>query len=337
MSVNTNDSGMNRYLDTVLSTRVRLARNIDGIPFPVRLNALERHNLNTEICEVLRSDRENIRAVDMSSLYPYEAVSLAERHLITPEFASGGEGKLLLLSEDEKVSIMLGEKDHIRIQCFEEGLDTEGAFERADYYDSLLNNALHFAFDSKLGYLNQNPRDIGTGMRASVMMHLPALSRSGAMAKLSSTAGKMGFVIRGSYGDGASVKGDIFRITNYVTMGISEEEALHNLKSFALQLSTKERAAAEKLISDINIRDRINRSAGLIRNAVLMSSDEMMELLSWVRLGAVFGVVDADISLINKLFVTMQPATINVLMKQRLNETQQDALRAEAVKQIFRD
>ncbi len=337
MSVNTNDNGTNRYLDTVLSTRVRLARNIDAVPFPVRLNLLERHNLNSRICDILADSGDNLRVIDMSSLYPYEAVSLAERHLITPEFASGGEGKVLLLSQDEKVSIMLGEKDHIRIQGFEEGLDTESAYKRAERYDVILNNALRFAFDSKLGYLNQNPRDIGTGMRASVMMHLPALSRNGAMAKLSATASKMGFVIRGSYGDGASVKGDIFRITNYITMGISEEEALYNLKSFALQLATKERSAAEKLISEINIKDRINRSAGLIKNAVLLSSDEMMELLSWIRLGALFSVVQADVQLINKLLVTMQPATVNVLMKQRLSETQQDALRAEAVKQIFAD
>lgn len=326
-----------RLCDTVLSTRVRLARSIDSLPFPVRLNALQKQELNMGICRILTENNSRLQVIAMNSLYPYEAISLAERHLISPEFASVSEGRVLLLDEEEKVSIMLCERDHIRIQGFAEGLDPMSAYNEALKYESLLGSRLHFAFDSKLGYLNQNPKDIGTGMRASVLMHLPALSRTGAMEKLSATALKLGFVIRGSYGDGASVKGDIFRISNIVTMGITEEEALGNLKSIALQIATKERSAAEKLISDINIRDRINRSAGLIRNAVLLSSDEMMELLSWVRMGAIYGVVDADASLISRLFVTMQPATVNVLAGQKLPDSARDEIRAKTVKQIFRD
>lgn len=325
-----------RLQDTVLSTRVRLARNIDSLPFPVRLNALQKQELNSGICRILTENNSSLQIIAMNSLYPYEAISLAERHLISPEFASSSEGRVLLLDEEERVSIMLCERDHIRIQGFSDGLDPESAYNEAAKYESILGNRLHFAFDGKLGYLNQNPKDIGTGMRASVLMHLPALSRTGAMEKLSATALKLGFVIRGSYGDGASVKGDIFRISNIVTMGISEEEALANLKSIALQIATKERSAAEKLISDINIRDRINRSAGLIRNSVLLSSDEMMELLSWVRLGALYGVVEADASLISRLFVTMQPATVNVLAGQKLPEAARDEIRAKTVKQIFK-
>ncbi len=325
-----------RLQDTVLSTRVRLARNIDSLPFPVRLNALQKQELNMSICRILTDSGCPLQIISMSSLYPYEAISLAERHLISPEFASNSEGRILLLSEDEKISIMLCEKDHIRIQGFSEGLDPHGAYNEALRYESILGKNLNFAFDGKLGFLNQNPKDIGTGMRASVLLHLPALSRSGAMEKLSATAQKLGFVIRGSYGDGASVKGDIFRISNNLTMGISEEDALGNLKSIALQIATKERAAAEKLVNEINIRDRINRSAGLIKNAVLLSSDEMMELLSWVRLGALYGVIDADASLISRLFVSMQPATVNVLAGQKLPEAARDEIRAKAVKQIFK-
>ena len=323
--------------DTVLSTRVRLSRNIDSLPFPVRLNALQKQELNMGICRILSDSGCPLKAISMSSLYPYEAISLAERHLISPEFASNSEGRVLLLDENEKISIMLCERDHIRIQGFSEGLDPAGAYGEALKYERILSEKLKLAFDSKLGYLNQNPKDIGTGMSASVLLHLPALSRTGAMEKLSATALKLGFVIRGSYGDGASVKGDIFRISNIVTMGISEEGALENLKSMTLQISTKERAAAEKLVSDINIRDRINRCAGLIKNAVLLSSDEMMELLSWVRLGALYGVIDADTSLISRLFVTMQPATVNVLAGQKLSEAARDEIRAKTVKQIFRE
>ncbi|MBR3767393.1 MAG: ATP--guanido phosphotransferase [Clostridia bacterium] len=329
-------SGSNRHLDTVLSTRVRLARNIDGVPFPVRLNSVEKQSINIKICEILSLSEQKLQAIEMSSLYPYEAISLAERHLISPEFASMSEGRVLLLSEDEKISIMLCEKDHVRIQGFEEGLDLENAYKNAEVYDEILDSSLHFAFDPKLGYLNQNPKDIGTGMKASVMMHLPALSRTGAMTKLSATSMKLGFNIRGSYGDAASVKGDIFRISNSVTMGISEEEALENLKTLVLQIATKERAAAEKFVTDINIKDRINRSVGLLQNAVLLSSDEMMELLSWVRLGALYGIVEADPHTIAKLFTAMQPATINVLAKQKLPESVRDEIRAKTVKQALK-
>lgn len=321
--------------DTALSTRVRIARNIDSLPFPVRLNALQKQELNSGICRILTENDSSLHIMAMNSLYPYEAISLAERHLISPEFASVSEGRVLLLDKEEKVSIMLCERDHIRIQGFSDGLDPESAYREAVKYENILGSRLQFAFDGKLGYLNQNPKDIGTGMRASVLMHLPALSRTGAMEKLAATANKLGFVIRGSYGDGASAKGDIFRISNIITMGIGEEEALGNLKSIALQIATKERSAAEKLVSDINIRDRINRSAGLIRNAVLLSSDEMMELLSWVRLGALYGVLEADTALISRLFVTMQPATVNVFAGQKLPEAARDEIRAKAVKKIF--
>ena len=326
----------NTQLDAVLSTRVRLARNIDKIPFPVRLNSIEKQNVNFGICRFLSEKGCDLTLTEMSSLYPYEAISLAERHLISPEFASASEGRVLLMSQNEEISIMLCERDHLRIQCTKQGLQTQEAFEGAQVYDELLSSGFRFAFDQKLGYLNQNPKDIGTGMKASVLMHLPALSATGAMARISATASKLGFSVRGSYGDGASVKGDIFRISNTVTMGISENEALTNLKTMALQIATKERAAAEELIKDIGIRDRINRSAGIIENAVLMSSDEMMELLSWVRLGAVYGAVNADIPLINKLFVSMQPATMNVLAKRKLTENERDEIRAKTVKQIFR-
>ncbi len=323
------------HSDVVLSTRLRLARNINGIPFPVRLNILEKQKINYGICKILSDKELKLRITEMSSLYPYEIISLAERHLISPEFASSAEGRVLLLSEDEKISIMLQERDHIRIQAFEDGLQPEKAYGNASYYDDLLDNALHFAFEPKLGYLNQHPKDLGTGMRASVLMHLPALSRTGVMTKISATAAKLGFIVRGSYGDGASVKGDIFRISNSVTMGISEEEAISNLKTLALQITTREHSAAEEMITDINVRDRVNRCAGLIKNSVLLSADEMMELLSWVRFGSLYDLVQADPELISKLMVTMQSATINVLADRKLSETAADEIRAKTVKQIF--
>ena len=318
--------------DTILSSRVRLARNIDGVPFPVRLNVNRRAAVNRKVCETLRQAGKTMRAIDMSRLYPYEAVSLAERHLISPEFTSGTEGRLLLLSEDERVSIMLNEEDHIRIQAIEPGLAPEQAWRNACVYDDALDAGIQYAFDNRLGYLNQNPRDLGTGMRVSVMMHLPALSKTGGMTKFASMIGKLGMNVRGSYGDAASVKGDIFRIGNQVSMGITEEEAIANLKSLAMQLATREHAAAAELVKDISVRDRITRAEGVLKTAMLLTADEMMEMLSWVRLGALYGLNDADPDEISEMFTSLQPASVNVMAGAKLTAAQRDELRAQLVR-----
>ncbi len=318
--------------DTILSSRVRLARNIDGVPFPVRLNVNRRAAVNRKVCEALRQAGKTMRAIDMSRLYPYEAVSLAERHLISPEFTSGTEGRLLLLSEDEHVSIMLNEEDHIRIQAIEPGLAPEQAWRNACAYDDALDAGIQYAFDNRLGYLNQNPRDLGTGMRVSVMMHLPALSKTGGMTKFASMIGKLGMNVRGSYGDAASVKGDIFRIGNQVSMGITEEEAIANLKSLAMQLATREHAAAAELVKDIGVRDRITRAEGVLKTAMLLTADEMMEMLSWVRLGALYGLNDADPDEISEMFTSLQPASVNVMAGAKLTAAQRDELRAQLVR-----
>lgn len=325
----------NSHIDVVLSTRVRLVRNLDSVPFPVRLNTLRKQEVNSGIIRAVKNAELPLNVIDMSSLYPFETVSLAERHLISPEFASSTEGRMLLLSPDEKISVMLCERDHIRIHCTEDGLELQSAYNNALKVSDAIGSYFEYAFDRKLGFLSQNPKDLGTGMRPSVLMHLPALSRTGVMTKISATASKLGISVRGSYGDAASVKGDLFRISNTVTMGISEEEALDNLKTIVLQIATRERTAAEEFIKDINTKDRINRCAGLIRNAVLLTADEMTELLSWVRLGALYGTVKADVSLINRMFSSMQPATINVLAKQKLPDSVKDEIRARSVKQIF--
>lgn len=322
-----------RQSDIILSTRVRLARNIEGLPFPVRLNNPRRSSVNSRCCKALEKEGLPLRVIDMSSLYPYERISLAERHLISPEFASSSDGRILLLSEDERISIMLNEDDHIRIQALENGLTLQKAYENAALYDDALDKNLHFAFDPKLGYLNQNFSDIGAGMKASVMMHLPALSRTGVMTGIASMLLKLGMNIRGSYGDAASVKGDIYRISNQVTLGITEEQAIENLEAIAMQIATKERAAAEELVKDISIRDKINRSEALLRGAVLLTADEMMELLSWVRLGALNSLSDTSPEEINKLFVSMQPATVNVLAGKKLPSSVRDEIRAKKVKE----
>ena len=320
------------YGETVLASFVRLARNLEGIPFPVRLNVNRKNAVNEAICRAVAAvgGFQAVRPVD---LRPYEAVSLAERCVITPEFAAAADGALLLTSETQELSLMLCDGDHLRILAAKPGLDPEGAHAAADACDDALDARLHFAFDSRLGYLNQDPLEIGTGMRATVLMHLPALSRSGTVAYLASTAAKLGITVKGAFGDGITVKGDVYRISNTLTMGLSEAEAIGNLKSLCLQLATRERDAAETQIRDIATQDRIRRAYALLSGAALLSADEMTDMLSAVRMGAVYGLLQADLTAINELFVTMQPASINCIAGEKLPRSERDALRARLVRE----
>lgn len=322
--------------DIILSTRVRFARNLASFPFPCRLDAAGRK----EVCETVRDALADVSGIklhyiDMNDLSEKQSVALAERHLISPEFTSGGEGRALLLSEDESVSIMLCEEDHIRIQVIKGGLDLEGAYDLANKIDDLLDSKLNYAFDERLGYLTQCPTNIGTGMRASVMMHLPALSKCNQTAKLSSTVSKLGLTVRGSYGEGTVAKGDIYQISNQVTLGISEKTALDNLKSIAMQIATQERAAGEEFVKNVSILDRITRAYGILSSARLLSTDEMLDLFSWVRLGSVYGIIEADITKLNELTETMQAATLASKNGEFLSSDERDEIRAKTVREAL--
>lgn len=322
--------------DVILSTRVRFARNLEEYPFPSRLDAEGREKVCQSVRDAL-SDVSGIKLhyIDMTDLTDKQAVALAERHLISPEFTSGGKGRALLLSDDESVSIMLCEEDHIRIQVIKGGLDLEGAFELANKIDDLLDSKLRIAFDERIGYLTQCPTNLGTGMRASVMMHLPALSKCNQMSKLASTVGKLGLTVRGTYGEGTNAKGDIYQLSNQVTLGISERTALDNLKSITMQIATQERAAGEEYVKNVNILDRITRSYGILSSARLLSTDEMLDLFSWVRLGAVYGVVNADITKINELTESMQAATLASRHGEQLSSDERDEIRARTVREAL--
>lgn len=321
-----------QHSDIVLGSVVRAAANVKGVPFPVRLNIREKNLLHQKLCLALRQSPAQLSLISMGNLYPYEAVSLAERFVVTPAFASAGAGALLLTGENGNLSIMLGEEDHLKIQYISGGLSPEKAYGRVAYYKNLINKELELAVDKTLGFLNQSPMNIGTGLQVSAIMHLPALSRSGALPALASTFHKMGLALKGAYGDGLTVKGDLYRLSNTLTMGISEEEAIQNLKSICLQLATRERLAAETLLGDIGVRDRIQRSVALLSSAVLLTSNELIDLLSWVRLGSLYGVCGFEIPVINDLMIRLFPASVNAAAGQRLSAERRDELRAKIVR-----
>ena len=322
--------------DVVISTRIRFARNLREYPFPCRLSDEKKRKVASIIKEAVLEGHSAIsdrfRYIQMSELTQEEAVSLVERHLVSPEFISDRQGRGLLLLDDESVSIMINEEDHVRIQVIREGMQLEETFSMADKIDTLLDESLNFAFNEKLGYLTQCPTNIGTGMRASLMLHLPALQESGAMGKIAGSLSKLGIVVRGLYGEGTEPYGAVYQMSNQVTLGITEQEAIKNLRDVAMQLVVQERNAREQLSGNINVLDDICRSYGILLYAKLVSNNECMKLLSQVRFGAAMGLFEIDFDILNRLLMEIQPATLMKNVGKKLTPTERDHIRAELVR-----
>ena len=325
--------GVGEQSDIVVSTRIRLARNLNEYPFPNKLNTKSRTALNNIIKDAVESDNKfDLRFVEMKSLARFEAASMAERHIISPEFASDADGRALMISKDEDICIMLNEEDHIRIQIMKSGFALDEAYAVADEIDDLLGSKLEYAFDERIGYLTQCPTNLGTGMRASVMLHLPALTMNGQIHKLINTISKLGLTFRGAFGEGTKATGDMYQLSNQITLGISEEFAIRNLKAITLQLCANERAAREELLKSIDTEDAIYRAYGTLKWARLLSTQELMDNLSLVRLGSVAGKISVPIETLNELMISMQPASINVMAAQKLDEKERDTIRATKVR-----
>lgn len=327
--------------DAVISTRLRLARNIREYPFPAKLNADQRQKVEQAVKDAVMncvdSIDKNFRFLNMEDLSQTEAVSLVERHLVSPEFISDRKGRGLILTDDECISIMINEEDHLRIQVMQEGLSLNEAYDLADRLDSMLNGRLDFAFDERLGYLTQCPTNLGTGMRASLMLHLPALQESGTMGRIAANLSKLGLAIRGTYGEGTEPVGAMYQLSNQVTLGLSEREAIQNLSSIAMQMVSQERTARDALVKNIETQDAIFRSAGILQNARMLSNEEFMKLISNVRLGISAGLItNISYDAVNSLIVQVQPATIMLPGQQKLTPAQRDALRAEIVSKRLR-
>ena len=313
--------------DVVVSTRVRLARNLKQYPFPARASASQREAVERQVKDALLSGNsilsKEFRFVPLENTTQEEAVSLVERHIVSPEFIADRRGKAVLISADESISIMVNEEDHLRIQVLREGFSLKEAAETADRIDTLLSENLDFAFDPELGYLTQCPTNLGTGLRASVMLHLPGLTESGAMPRIASNLSKLGLTIRGTYGEGSKSIGALYQLSNQITLGLSENEAIENLRSITVQLMEEERKARAQMSEEIAWQDMIDRAAGVLKSARVLSSSEFMELLSYIRLGLSTGVLQGVTTQeLNALMVNAQPATLMARAGKQLDETQ---------------
>ena len=326
--------------DVVISTRIRLARNLRQFPFPSSMSDTQKQQAN----ELIRAAVEDMSGqigglsyTDMTTVSQREALSMMERHLISPEFASGTVGRGLLMTADESISIMLQEEDHLRMQVLCPGLQLDAAYQMADRIDTALDERLHFAFDERLGYLTQCPTNLGTGMRASIMLHLPALQSRGAVEQLSRTVSKLGLTIRGMYGEGSQSQGAIYQLSNQITLGISETAAVENLRSIAVQIIREERAAREEFRSDPQFEDQLYRSIGLLSNVRILSGKEFMKLISVVRMGVAMKMIDTiGLDTINALICRVQPATLMVSADKELDPAERDSLRATMVRECLK-
>lgn len=323
----------------VISTRIRLARNLKSYPFPCRLNYQGREEVNQRVADALQNGNSAIakdfELVDFDSMSDTQKASFVERHLVSPEFIGNTKGRALLMLSDETVSLMLNEEDHIRLQIIMDGYCLDEAYDLADKIDTLLDERLTFAFDEKLGYLTQCPTNLGTGMRASVMLHLPALRQSGAMNTIATNLSKLGIAVRGMYGEGTSSEGAVYQLSNQVSLGISEKAALQNLKNITEQLVHREVMQREQLIRSVDARDKIMRSLGILRYALTVTHKEAVGLLSNVRLGICAGLIDMPTEKINKLMTEIQPATLTVNAGKPMKPAERDVCRAELIRKAL--
>lgn len=323
--------------DVVISTRIRIARNIVDFPFPCKLDGEQGAKVVERARAALLDSREEASKydfIDMQKLTPARAMSLSEKHLISPEFARNREGRALILSKDESVSIMLNEEDHIRIQVMLPGMQLDEALSKANVIDDHFDSKLRYAFDENLGYLTQCPTNLGTGLRASVMLHLPALEQSGAVGNLTAAVSKLGLVIRGTFGEGSRARGAFYQLSNQVTLGISEKQAIDNLSVVANELISQELAAREALRkTGAALEDKIWRSYGILVTARLLTTDEFMALVSNVRLGATMKLIDTGLETINELINEVQPSTLTASAGRNLDSQSRDELRARIVRE----
>ena len=324
----------------VISTRVRLARNLTGYPFPCKLSQQGREDVIERVVSAVKNSNsvlaDDFSFINMSGLDPRQSVSLVEKRLVSPEFISDPEGRALLLSKDESLSIMINEEDHIRLQVITKGLSLDEAYDTADKLDTLLDENLDFAFDEKLGYLTQCPTNLGTGMRASVMLHLPALEKSRAVSRIAGNLSKLGLTIRGAHGEGTEPKGALYQLSNQVTLGISEKAAIENLKNITAQLVAQEEQARERLCKSVDVQDTIARSLGILKYALVISHDEALKLLSNVRLGIVSGQIkEIGTETIDSLMTAVEPATLSVAAGKSLSPHERDIERAKLIQKTL--
>ena len=324
----------------VLTTRIRLARNLAGRSFPGWAKPAARAEIFAGCRRAVATTEPMQRGLDLAigDLSDLEKQILVERHLISRELSGAKADAGVIISPDQTFAVMINEEDHLRIQVLRAGFQLKKAWNAINEFDTALEDQLDFAFSPRLGYLTACPTNLGTAMRASVMMHLPALVISNQMEKVVRAVNQLGMVVRGLFGEGSDASGSIFQISNQTTLGESEEEIIKRLGSVIQSITEHELNARAKLLeADAGkLFDKIGRAFGILQNSHLLSSSEAMNLLSLIRLGVDLNVFpDGSRSVIDRLFIEAQPGHLQYAQKRQFEPGQRDLLRAVRLRSEF--
>lgn len=328
--------------DVIISSRIRLARDLDHYPFPHRMDSQQARQAADEITEAFfNQDKERKRSyllLELETLSEEDQLALAEKRLISSDLASKGVGRRVIISRDESVSIMINEEDHIRIQSMQAGLNLEAAYEAAAAAALILEGKLSLAYSERYGFLTACPTNTGTGMRASVMAHLPGLTMSGRIKDVIESLNKMGFAVRGNYGEHSKAQGHLFQISNQLTLGLTEDDLISDLKRMLLQLIEQERKVRREIYRQqpLLIEDKVMRALGILTQARIMTTEEAVTLLSSIRLGLSLGLLpqvqEADL---NRIQAAIGPASIQKAQGRLMAPEERDTARAAIIREIL--
>ncbi|MBP3966759.1 protein arginine kinase [Paenibacillus lignilyticus] len=325
--------------DVVISSRIRIARNLSSHPFPMLATTEQANEVMEQLTNVAEtgqlSELGNFETIKLSQLNELERRVLVEKHLISPNLANESRSGAVLLSENESVSIMVNEEDHLRIQCLYPGFQVKEAWGLANRIDDIFEEVTNYAYDERRGYLTSCPTNVGTGIRSSVMMHLPGLVLSQQINRILSAVTQVGLAVRGIYGEGSEALGNLFQISNQITLGQSEGEIIENLHSVARQIIEHERAARQRLLEESRVRleDRVYRSYGILSHAMIMDTKEASQRLSDVRLGIDLGLIrNVSPQVMNEMMVLTQPGFLQQVFHEKMTPEQRDIRRAELIR-----
>lgn len=325
-----------------MSSRIRLARNLADFPFIGRCTDIDRATIEAIVREHLSSEPQlaNLTFIDVADLESLDRQFLVERQLISREHADADGARAVAIDAGENLSLMVNEEDHLRLQVMRSGLDLHGAWDQINEVDNIIEEHLTYAFHKHLGYLTACPTNVGTGVRVSVLVHLPALVITKHIEKVFRSLQKINLAVRGLYGEGSQAMGDFYQISNQITLGKSEEELIKQVGDVVPSILSYERKARDFLISGENqheLFDKVSRAYGTLQTAKKISSEETLYLLSQVRMGINLGLInDLEIPILNKLLIHTQPAHLQKLRQTELNTSERNIARANYLHQHLR-
>lgn len=324
--------------DVVMSTRIRLARNLADFPFVGKCSENQLRKIQEAVKEITPSIGYGLKYMELKDIDDITKIALVEKHIVSPNFAMNEKQiGAILINDEENIAIMVNEEDHLRIQVFGSGLELENLMNIAIEIDNKLQELLKYAYSEKYGFLTECPTNVGTGLRASVMAHLPALTVTKNIGKILDIITSFGMNIRGVYGEGSKAQGNMYQISNKQSLGVSENDIIKSLKVITDKVIEQEKLARKYLLKNsIELEDRVYRSYGILANCKKISSEETEQLISDIRLGTDLGIItELNDTKVNKLELYTKPGNLQKYAGSQYNSYERDIKRAEIIKEII--